>query len=63
MLSKYLNANANENNSQGVVDVNQMTWALLRRYLKIFLDATWVEGYQVIVFRHSTVEQVLVQRK
>lgn len=58
MLSRYINVNSNENNSHAVVDVNQMTWSLLRRHLKIFLDTTWVEGYQVIVFRHSSIEQV-----
>ena len=45
-------------NSTTAVDVNQMTWSLLRRHLKIFLDTTWVQGYQVIIFRHSSIEQV-----
>ena len=57
MLSRYMEQSSSENNPNVVV-INQMTWAVLRRHLKTFLDTTWVDGYQLIVFRHSTLEQV-----
>lgn len=57
MLSRYMNENNAENNPDAGM-VNQMTWAVLRRHLKTFLDTTWIVGHQLIVFRHSTMERV-----
>jgi hypothetical protein len=56
MLQFYLNNNNTDENNQ--ISINQMTWSTLRRNLKTFLDTTWIEGHQLIIFRHSSVEQV-----
>jgi len=56
MLQYYLNNNNTDKNNQ--ISVNQMTWSTLRRHLKTFLDTTWIEGHQLIIFRHSSLEQV-----
>lgn len=39
-----------------------MTWAILRRHVKIFLDTTWVIASQYIIFRDSSVEKLVRQR-
>lgn len=36
-----------------------MTWAILRRHLKLFLDTTWILGSQHIIFRDSSIEKLL----
>jgi hypothetical protein len=56
MLQYYLNNNNKDENNQ--ISINQMTWSTLRRHLKTFLDTTWIEGHQLIIFRHSSLEQV-----
>jgi hypothetical protein len=50
-----MNKNVDENNQ---TIINQMTWSTLRRHLKTFLDTTWIEGHQLIIIRHSSLEQV-----
>ncbi len=55
MLQYYISKNAIETTEMAV---DQMTWSILRRHLKTFLDTTWIEGHQLIVFRHSSLEQV-----
>ena len=57
MLQSYLNQSMDEKNS---VEINQMTWSVVRRHLKTFLDTTWIEGHQLIIFRHSSLEQVIL---
>jgi len=59
ILEHYLNRNLDENNR---IDVNQMTWAMLRRHVKIFLDTTWIAASQYIVFRDSSIEKLIRQR-
>lgn len=54
-----MNRNTDENNR---IDVNQMTWAIIRRHVKIFLDTTWIIGSQYIIFRDSSLEKLLRQR-
>jgi hypothetical protein len=55
MLQIYMNKTTDVNNP---IVVNQMTWSLLRRYMKTFLDTTWIGGHQLIIFHHSSLEQV-----
>lgn len=57
MLHYYLNKNTDETNQKAV---NPMVWSTLRRYIKTFLDTTWIYGKQLIIFRHSTLEQVTI---
>jgi hypothetical protein len=59
ILQHYLNRDIDENNR---IEVNQMTWAILRRHVKIFLDTTWIIGSQYIIFRDSSIEKLLRQR-
>ena len=39
-----------------------MTWAIIRRHVKTFLDTTWIIGSQYIIFRDSSIEKLLRQR-
>ncbi|UJR29657.1 hypothetical protein I4U23_017205 [Adineta vaga] len=59
ILEHYLNRNLDENNR---INVNLMTWAILRRYIKIFLDTTWIMGSIYIIFRDSSIEKLLRKR-
>ena len=53
ILQHYLHRNT---------DVNQMVWAMLRRHVKLFLDTTWIIGSRYIIFRDSSIENLLRQR-
>lgn len=53
LLQKYLKTDT---------DVNAMTWSILRRHVKIFLDTTWIMGSLYIIFRDSSIEKLLRQR-
>jgi hypothetical protein len=57
MLQNYMNNNSDDKNS---ILINRMTWSTLRRQLKTFLDTSWIDGHQLIVFRHSSLEQVYI---
>jgi hypothetical protein len=52
-----MNNNSDDKNS---ILINRMTWSTLRRQLKTFLDTSWIDGHQLIVFRHSSLEQVYI---
>ena len=55
MIQHYMNKNPDGNDQ---ILVNRMTWSALRRQIKTFLDTTWIDGHQVIIFRHMSLEQV-----
>jgi hypothetical protein len=55
MLQHYMNANAGEKNQ---VLIDRMTWSTIRRHLKTFLDTSWIDGHQLVIFRHATLEKV-----
>lgn len=60
MLQRYLNKTKGENRRDE--EMNRMTWALLRRHVKLFLDTTWIMGSQYIIFRDSSIEKMLRKR-
>jgi hypothetical protein len=57
MLQYYMDQNTNESNK---IAINPMVWSTLRRNMKTFLDTTWTLGHQLIIFRHSSLEQVII---
>jgi hypothetical protein len=61
MLQYYFNKNTKGENDPIVI--NQMTWSILRRNLKTFLDASWIQGHQLVIFRHSSLEKVYEKTK
>ncbi|UJR37210.1 hypothetical protein I4U23_029919 [Adineta vaga] len=59
MLERYMNNNVDETKR---VNVDRMMWSTIRRHLKSFLDTSWIDGHQLITFRHSTLLQKLHKR-
>jgi hypothetical protein len=55
MLRRYMDNKSDEKNP---IVINQMTWSTLRRQMKTFLDTTWINGHHLVIFRHSSLEQV-----
>jgi hypothetical protein len=39
-----------------------MTWAIIRRSVKLFLDTTWIVGSQYIIFRDSSIAELVRAR-
>jgi hypothetical protein len=56
MLSRFLNKT--DELSTNII-VNQIVWSTLRRQIKTFLDTSWKDGHQLIIFRHSSLEKVI----
>ena len=55
MLQHFMNKTTDENNQ---ILVNRMTWSTIQRHLKTFLDTTWMDGHQLVIYRHASFEQV-----
>ncbi|CAF0883848.1 unnamed protein product [Adineta steineri] len=60
MLEHYLNMNIDDEKNRIIID--RMTWSTIQRYLKLFLDTAWIDGHQLIIFRHSTLQKKLRKR-
>ncbi|CAF0915376.1 unnamed protein product [Rotaria sordida] len=59
MLQHFMNKTTDENNQ---ILVNRMTWSTIQRHLKTFLDTTWMDGHQLVIYRHASLEQILQKR-
>ncbi|CAF1086252.1 unnamed protein product [Rotaria sp. Silwood1] len=59
ILQHFMNKTINENNQ---IVVNRMTWSTLQRQMKTFLDTTWMDGHQLVIYRHAVLEQILRKR-
>lgn len=57
MLDSFMNRDVEETKQ---TLINRIVCSTLQRHLKTFLDTAWVDGHQLIVFRHPSLEQVCI---
>ncbi|CAF2483713.1 unnamed protein product [Rotaria sp. Silwood2] len=59
LLQHFMNKTTDENNQ---ILINRMIWSTLQRHMKTFLDTTWMDGHQLVIYRHASIEQILRKR-